>query len=395
MTLRLAWSICGRHRAAFSLLGLWYAFPWFAGALGVDLKMVLWMSWICSVPFALFMYQATAGSHLLGILPLSRREVWQLTCATCVVAPALLQVIVALIVWLLAPIALPLYASRHLVGIDTLLLGGLYSLVVLQLVIGAMALFRHRRRLGRGRRRQDYRLMLPDVRLINRLTGAPRILLVNTALGLFGLGASVAVVLTSSSWMESESLVSIAARELRTFAGDGSWQIKPGDTFVFTPMWIIGFMNVWMPLTRQLRVLPMTHTRAAALFLAAPLALWVAYWMLLLATYTLMVGGPITPRFELLLAVAGTSTLANVIGLRWRNRFFGFAGMAFVYGFWFIVTMAAVVGGIEATPLSLTLLGAVCFGAATALSLHTFRHATSSSPAYQGRPKFFDAPSRS
>ena len=85
----VVWHICRRFWAPFLILACWFAGPWLAAALSGNLTLGLPLSWMGGVPFAIYMYRATSGSQLLGILPLSRREVWQVTCAVGALAPAL------------------------------------------------------------------------------------------------------------------------------------------------------------------------------------------------------------------------------------------------------------------------------------------------------------------
>ncbi len=222
-----------------------------------------------------------------------------------------------------------------------------------------------------------------------------RILLVHTLFGVVCFGGGFCLVLILDVWLGGRSLVEFVADELRAFSGTKAWAMRPGDSLFFTPMWIIGFANIWTPMAHQLRVLPLTPRTANAIFLASPIVMWVVLWGMYLAAYAVIVGGPITPRLDLFLAISGTSTLANVISLRWKNRLYGMFGMAFVYGFWMLASLVAMVANLTDIFIPLTIIGATFYGAAIAINHHTLVHATSASAAYQRQPKFFDTPARS
>jgi len=135
----VAWQLCRRHWGAFYALAFWFAAPWLAGVLTGNLTLALPLSWMGGIPFAIYMYRATAASHVLGILPLARLEVWQIACVAGAVAPALVQLAVATVMWVVALLVWPHYGSTHRAGIDMVLLGALYSLAFFQLVLIATA----------------------------------------------------------------------------------------------------------------------------------------------------------------------------------------------------------------------------------------------------------------
>lgn len=446
----IASQLCRRHWALFTLLTFWFTLPGFVGAFGFDLSHVLRLSWMVSAPLAVYMYQVTSGSQLLGILPLARREVWQITTLVGAVAPALLQFGVAGTIWLLASVLLPRGTTVTLVGLDTIALGAVYSLAFLQLVLIATASLRRRRivttalatgalgaMLWRAQdlpsnisefsapsalvllaaailavvnvripgalaarvpaRPQSYRLTfdLPAIGIFDRLTGVKRILLAHTLFGVVCFGAAFGWVLMASVWFDGATLLEVVSDELQAFSGADSWVLQPGDSLFFMPMWVIGFANIWTPLARQLRVLPLTPREANAIFLASPILMWVALWMIYLVTYAGIVGGPITLRLELFLAISGTSALANVISLRWKNRLYGMFGAAFVYGFWAVAAIVGLVLSLTQLTIPLLTIGVVFYAAAIWLNHNTLVHATSASAAYQRQPKFFDTPARS
>lgn len=447
----LAWQLCLRHRIAFLALGLWFIAPWLAASASGDLALALPFSWMGSIPFAIYTYRATSGSQLLGILPLTRREVWQITCLVGALAPVLVQFGVAVAMWALAYAAFPVYAGTHGAGLDTLALGAAYSLVVLHLVLVATASLRRHRpviaalaiaALGTlvwftealpsrvseftassalvfwttavlaivvirlpgslatrvPARSHSYRLTfddLPGMGLLDRLTGVKRILLVHTLFGFMLFSVALGLMVVLDVWFGRATLAGAVADELRMFRSDGEWVMRPGASALFTPMWVIGFANIWTPMVRQLRVLPLTSRGANAIFLAFPIAMWVALWVLYLITYILVVGGPVTLRLELFLAISGSSTVASVISLRWKNRLYGMFGVAFVYGFWFVASVADMVLGLTEARIPLLVIGVVFYSAAIAINHHTLMHATSASAAYQRQPKFFDTPARS
>jgi hypothetical protein len=447
--MNVIWQLCRRHWAAFLLLGFWFMMPWLAAAVTADLPFALRFSWMGAVPFAIYMYRASSGSQLLGILPLARREVWQITCVIGALAPALLQLVVALIVWLMATVLLPSSAGIQRVGIETPLLGAVYTVAFLQLVLIATASFQRQRAVSAAlalpalgafawfadvlparvsefspasalgfwaaaivavvivrspgtlaapipARSQSYRLAFnfPGFSILDRLTGVKRILLVHTLFGVVCFGAAMAFVLMTAVWLDRGTLTEVVADELRAFSGENIWVLRPGDSLFFTPMWIIGFANIWTPMAHQLRVLPLTPSRANALFLASPFAMWVVLWTMYLVAYAAIVGGPITPRLDLFLAISSTSTLANVISLRWKNRLYGMFGFACVYGFWMLASVVGVMLNLTDILIPLTVIGLVFYGAAIAINHHTLVHATSASAAYQRQPKFFDTPTR-
>ncbi len=446
----IAWQLCRRHWAAFAALTFWYVGPWLAGALGFDLSHALRFSWMASAPFAIYMYQVTSGSQLLGMLPLARREVWQITCGVGAVAPALVQFIVATaMLFLVAPL-LPADVTTNLVGMDTLVLGAMYSLAFLQLVLIATTGLRRQAFVTAAlaiaaagimlwfaqllpssfsefttasawafwlaavvgivinrvpgtlaaavpARPQSYRLTfdLPAIAILDRLTGVKRILLVQTLFGMLCFGGGFVLVLLLDVGLGSRTMVEFVADELRAFSGAETWVMRPGDTLIFTPMWVIGFANIWTPMARQLRVLPLTPSQANAIFLASPILMWGVLWLMYLVAYATVVGGPVTPRLALFLAISGTSTLANVISLRWKNRLYGMFGAAFVYGFWTLASIVALVLNITDATIPLGIIGVVFYAAAIWLNHNTLVHATSASAAYQRQPKFFDTPARS
>jgi len=207
--------------------------------------------------------------------------------------------------------------------------------------------------------------------------------------------AALFVVVVGSVWVDGVTMTEKVARELRAFSGADGWVLQPGATLLFTPMWVIGFSNIWTPMARQLRVLPLTPREANAVFLASPVAMWLALWVMYLTVYAVVVGGPFTPRLDLLLAISGSSTLANVISLRWKNRLFGMIGVAFVYGFWMAASLATVVMNTTNVLIPLIAIGTVFYIAAIAINHNTMVHATGASAAYQRQPKFFDTPARS
>lgn len=422
----IAWQLCRRHWAAFLVLALWYASPWFAAALSVDLSLALRFSWMGSVPFAIYMYQATSGSQLLGILPLARREVWQITCVVGALVPALMQLAMATVVWWLAAVTLPTFASTHLVGIDTLVLGAVYSLAFLQLVLIATAAVRRQHpvtaTLALGAlgimmwlaqflparlseftttsalafwaaavlgvvivrvpgslaapvpdRSQSYRFAfgLPHIGILDRLTGVKRILLIQTLLGVLCFGAAFGSVLLMSMWLDGVTLGEVVADELQAFSGGGEWVLRPGNSLFYTPMWVIGLANIWTPMARQLRVLPLTPRQANTVFLSFPVGMWVVLWAMYFIAYAFIVGGPMTPRLDLFLAISGTSTLANVISLRWKNRVYGMLGVAFVYSFWLVASMATWALNLTDVLIPLTVIGTAFYGAAIAINHNT------------------------
>jgi hypothetical protein len=221
-----------------------------------------------------------------------------------------------------------------------------------------------------------------------------RILLVHTLFGVVCFGAAMAFVLMTSVWLDRGTLAEVVADELRAFSGENIWVLRPGDSLFFTPMWVIGFANIWTPMAHQLRVLPLTSSRANALFLASPVVMWGVLWTMYLVAYAAIVGGPITARLDLFLAISSTSTLANVISLRWKNRLYGMFGVAFVYGFWMLASVVGLVLNLTDILIPLTVIGLVFYGAAIAINHHTLVHATSASAAYQRQPKFFDTPAK-
>ena len=445
----IAWQLCRRHWVAFLILAFWFAMPWLALALTSDLSFALRFSWMGAVPFAIYMYRATSGSQLLGILPLARREVWQITCVVGALAPAVVQLVVALVVWLMTTVLIPASAGIHRAGIDTPLLGGVYTLVLLLSVLIATASLRRQRVLTAAlslaalgilawftdvlparvseftttaalvfcasavlavvivripgslaapvpARLPSYRLTLdlPGIGILDRLTGVKRILLVQTLFGVLCFGSGFCLVLILDVWLGGRTLVEFVADELRAFNGAGVWEMRPGDSLFLTPMWVIGLANIWTPMARQLRVLPLTPREANTVFLSSPVAMWVVLWVMYFIAYALIVGGSITPRLDLFLAISGTSTLANVISLRWKNRLYGMFGVAFVYGFWAVASIVGVM--LNLTPLTIPLLtiGIVFYAAAITINHNTLVHATSASAAYQRQPKFFDTPAR-
>lgn len=446
----ISWQLCRRHWAAFLGLAFWFVMPWLALALTSDLSFALRFSWMVAVPFAVYMYRATSGSQLLGILPLARREVWQITCVVGALAPAVVQLIVALVMWIIARALSPAFADIHQVGIDSPLLGAVYTLTCLQFVLIATASLQRQRMTTAAiaiaalaslvwfadvlparvsgftttsalvfwaaavlavvivripgalaapvpSRLPAYRLTfdLPGMSVLDRLTGVKRILLVQTLFGVLCFGGGFLLVLMLDVWLGGRTLVAFMADELGAFSGANVWVMRPGDTLIFTPMWIIGFANIWTPMARQLRVLPLTPREVNAIFLASPILMWTVLWLLYLLAYTVVVGGPVTPRLALFLAISGTSTLANVITLRWKNRLYGMFGVAFVYSFWTLASIVALVMNLTEATVPLAAIGVVFYTAAIGLNHNTLVHATSASAAYQRQPKFFDTPARS
>lgn len=445
----IAWQLCRRHWAALGVLTFWFTLPGFVGAVGFDLSHVLRLSWMASAPVAVYMYQVSSGSQLLGILPLARREVWQITTLVGAVAPALLQLGVAATIWLLASVLLPSSTTVTLVGLDTIALGAVYSLAFLQLVLIATTGLRRQAfvtaalaiatvaimllfvdllpaRLSEftvisalafwvaavvgvviirlpgslaaplPTRPRSYRLTfdLPGIGMLDRLTGLKRILLVQTLFVVLCIGGGLGVALLLDVWLGGRSPVEFVAEELRAFNGANIWVMRPGDSVIFTPMWIIGLANIWTPLARQLRVLPLTPRETTAIFLASPIVIWAVLWLMYLAVYAATIGGPISPRLALFLAISGTSTLANVISLRWKNRIYGMLGVAFVYSFWMLASIVALVLNLTEATVQLGIIGVAFYAAAISLAHNTFVHATSASAAYQRQPKFFDTPAR-
>lgn len=446
----IAWQLCRRHWIAFLGLAFWFAMPWLALALTGELSFALRFSWMGAVPFAIYMYRATSGSQLLGILPLSRREVWQITCVVGALAPAVVQLVVALVTWLMTAALFPTLAGIHRVGMDTPLLGAVYTLALLQVVLIATATLRRQRMAMAAlaiaasgtlvwftdvlparvseftttaalafwatavlavvivripgslaapvpARLPSYRLTfdLPGIGVLDRLTGVKRILLVQTLFGVLCFGGGFCLVLILDVWLGGRTVVEFMADELRVFGGAGMWMMRSGDTLLFTPMWIIGLANIWTPMARQLRVLPLTPREANAIFLASPIVMWAVLWLMYLVAYATVVGGPFTPRLDLFLAISGTSTLANVISFRWKKRLYGMFGVAFAYSFWMLASVVALVLNLTDILIPLIVIGSVFYGAAIAINHNTLVHATSASAAYQRQPKFFDTPARS
>ncbi len=449
-TLHTAWQLCRRHWGAFLALAFWFMGPWLAGALSGDLTLALPLSWMGGIPFVIYMYRATAASHVLGILPLARREVWQIACVAGAVVPALVQLTVATVVWVVVLFTFPHYNSTHRAGLDMVLLGALYSLAFFLLVVIAAASVRRQRwltavlaiaamvtltwfvgalpaRVGDfttpsvlvlavavvlavvliripgalaapvPANSQTYRFTidLPGIGILDRLTGIKRILLVHTLYGFVLFAAAFLVVVVGSVWVDGVTMTEKVAQELSAFSGVDGWVLQPGATLLFTPMWVIGFSNIWTPMARQLRVLPLTPREANAVFLASPIAMWMALWAMYVTAYVLAVGGPFTPRLDLFLAISGSSTLANVISFRWKNRLFGMVGVAFVYGFWMAASLATALLNLTLIQAPLIAIGVALYIAAVAINHHTLVHATGASAAYQRQPKFFDTPARS
>jgi hypothetical protein len=446
----IAWQLARRHWITFLVLTFWYGMPWLTAALGFDLSYALRFSWMVSAPFAVYMYQVTSGSQLLGILPLARREVWQITCVMGALVPAVIQFVVATIILILASLLLPADTTVNPAGMDSLVLGALYSLAFLQLVLIATASVR-RQALATAAiavaaigallwrtqflpsdasefttlstlvvwvgavvgivivrvpgslaapvpaRPATYRLTLglPAIGMLDRLTGVKRILIVQVLLGVACFAAAFSLGLMMSVWVDDSTLVGVAADELRAFRGGGEWLLRSGESLFFMPMWVIGLANIWTPMARQLRVLPLTPREVNAVFLAWPIVMWLVLWMMYLAAYAIIVGGPMTPRVDLFLAISGTSTLASVISLRWKNRLYGMVGVAFVYSFWTMASIVALVVNPADATIPLLIIGAVFYAAAVTMNHKTLLHATSASPAYQRQPKFFDTPARS
>lgn len=445
----VAWQLCRRHWAAFAGLAFWFAMPWLALALTSDLSFALRFSWMGAVPFAVYMYRATSGSQLLGILPLARRDVWQITTVIGALAPALVQLVVALVMWMMTRVLSPALAGLHQVGIDSPLLGAVYTLTCLQFVLIATASLQRQRMTTAAiamvvlaslawftdvlparvsdfsttsalvfwatavlavvivrmpgslaapvpARLPAYRLTfdLPVAGMLDRLTGVKRILLVQTLFGVLCIVGGLLLALALDVQFGGRTVVEFVAEELRAFSGTNIWVMRPGDSLIFTPMWIIGLANIWTPMARQLRVLPLTPREANAIFLAWPIVMWVVLWLVYLAAYASIVGGPVTPRLALFLAISGTSTLANVISLRWKNRLYGMFGAAFVYGFWTLASIVALVMNLTEATVPLATTGVVFYTAAIWLNHNTLVHATSASAAYQRQPKFFDTPAR-
>jgi len=408
------------------------------------------LSWMGGIPFAIYMYRATAASHLLGILPLNRLEVWQVACVAGAVAPALVQLIAATVIWGVALLMFPHYNSTHRAGLDMLLLGALYSFAFFQLVLIATASLRRQQVLMAAlaiaamvtltwfvsalparladftgpaalvlgvavalavflvripgalaapvpASSQTYRFTidLPGIGILDRLTGIKRILLVHTLYGFVLFAAAFLVVVVGSVWVDGVTMTETVARELRAFSGADGWVLRPGATLLFTPMWVIGFANIWTPMARQLRVLPLTPHGANAVFLASPIAMCMALWAMYVLVYALVVGGPFTPRLDLLLAISGSSTLANVISFRWKNRLFGMGGVAFVSGFWMVASIVTLVMNASGVLIPLIAIGTVFYIAAITINYNTLVYATGASAAYQRQPKFFDTPARS
>jgi hypothetical protein len=451
-SLHLAWRLTTREWKTYVLIVLmWLAIPWYGVALGLmDLSFGLRFSWIGLGALAVYLYRRMAVHNLLLTLPVTRREVWGASCLAAVVVPTLVQIVVSVLMlalmWSRADVAMFRHAS-----LETLLLGGLYSVVFLQLVLLLTPGFSSRRQsvvtvaaalslaalwwyadflpetvgaftstsalllwatvvigivayrlpstyapvapLARAGRR--FTLDVSGFVLLNRLTGVPSVLVAHTLLGVVCFGGAFLMAVMLPVWFDSKTLAEATAEQFAWFHNIDGRGLLTGDSILFLVTWVIGFANIWTPLAQQLRVLPLTPRTVNTVFLTMPLIMWAIVWVILLAIRTWILGYPGTLRLDILLAVSGTSTLANVISFRWRNRLYGMAGAALMYGFWSVVSVALLVTRVQDARVLLALTGVTFLALAVRINHHTIVHSHSAAPAYQRQPKFFDTPARS
>lgn len=426
-------------------LPLWYGF-----ALGVfDLHDVLRFSWIALGLLAAYLYRSITKSHLVALLPITHHDAWIATSLVAAAVPALIQVAIGLLMLALVP-----DYGRDLLGrapsATMVVLGGLYTAGFLQIALSVPApagrlsllhtalvifivvgLFLNAHVLpaslgeftplsagmalsaafllvsrtmqvqlhpGRSLERpaHNWRFAPPlaTTRLADRLTGIQRILVVQLAFGTFLFGTATVVVLWVTTWIDGTTMSAATLELLAPFSTGSGWIMRPGDSFLFTPMWVIGFTSIWIPFARQLRILPLSPLRVTTAFLALPVLMWLVVWAIFVALYITFVGTPASFRLDAMVAGAGTTALANTLSWRWQNRLYGMVGMGLIYGFWGAMSIAVLVFGNPRSGLFVSLIGVVFLAAAVWLCLHTVRHANSGSAAYQRRPKFFDTPAR-
>lgn len=446
----LAVQIGRREWKSYVISQVWTLPLWYGFALGVfDLHDVLRFSWVALGLLAAYLYRSIAKSHLVALLPITHHDAWIATSLLAAAVPALIQVAIGLLMLGVVP-----DYGRELLGrapnATMVMIGGLYTAGFLQialslpapaqrrpllhtalvivLVVGlfvnahvlparmgeftplsaAMALsaafllvsrtFQVQLHPKRSVERQTGWRLAPPIaatRLADRLTGLPRILVTHLALGTFLFGTSVVGVVWLGTWLNGTTLAVETLEVLAPFATSTGWIMRPGDSFFFTPMWVIGFTNIWIPMARQLRILPLTPGEVASAFLAVPVLMWCLVWIIFMAVYMAYVGTPASLRLDALVAGAGTTALANTISWRWQNRLYGMVGFGLIYGFWFAASIGALVVGNPRSGTFVLFTGVVFLLAAVWLCLRTIRHANSASAAYQRPPKFFDTPARS
>jgi hypothetical protein len=443
MTLRLTRSFLRRDWFIHAALALWHVLPWYFVAAGfLDMSFALRMSWFALVMVTVYMLRAITRSQLLVVLPVNRREVWHATCLSAVVLPALGQTLIGLALLVVVP-----YRGwtefQPAPTVELMLLAGLYSAAFLQLalfvaagrsnrlaaavalpLLGVLAWFTERLPVSvsqldaagwaiawlvavvvialarmpathvavtpERQRVSPLRPGLPEIAVLNRVTGVSRIFVSHVLLVVAGVGGIVAWMLLMGHGMEGRSALAMVTEELALFGGSPVTELGRNNNWFFPLMWGFGIGNVWTPFARRLRTLPLTSAQTNAIFLLSPLIGWLVTWTMFLALYALVVGPVVTPRLDVWLGLSGTSALASVISLRWKTRFFGMLGMVFVYVFWSLVSIGVLVT--QPTDLgTLMLIVGLCFhGGAVVLNGHTLRHATSGSPAYQPVPRLFD-----
>jgi hypothetical protein len=442
-TLRLTGSFLRRDWTTHAALALWHVLPWYFVAAGfLDMSFALRMSWFALVMVAVYMLRAIARSQLLLVLPVNRREVWYATCLSAVVLPALGQALVGLILLAIVPYrGVPEITAAPTV--ELILLAGLYSAACLQLalfvvagrsnrlaaaaalpLLGVLAWFTehllvsvsqldpagwaiawlvavvvialvrmpttHVAVTPERQRASPLRPGLPEIAVLNRVTGLSRIFVSYVPLVIVLVCSIMAGTLLLASWMDGRSALAETSEKLALFGGAPIADVGRDHDWFFPLMWGFAIGNVWTPFVRRLRTLPLTPAHLNAIFLVAPLIGWVVAWMMFLALYALVVGPVVTPRLDVWLGLSGTSALASVISLRWRPYFFGMLGMLFVYGVWSVISIGLIVAR-PADLGTLMFIVGICFhGAAVMLNGHTLRHATSGSAAYQSVPKLFD-----
>ena len=445
MTLRLTKSFLRRDWFVHAALALWHVLPWYFVAAGfLDMVFALRMSWFALALMMVYVFRAITRSQLLLVLPVNRREVWNATCLSAVVLPAAAQTLVGLALLAIVPYrGVPDITPAPTA--EMMLLAGLYSAALLQLALfviagrsnrlaaasalpffGALVWFSSRLPTAvsqfdvtswvlawstvvvlivlfrmpatpvagipeRGPA-AGLRPGLPEVAVLNRITGLSRIFVSHALLVIPMVGGMIAVLMLLGYWIDGQSALATVTEEFALFGGAPLTKLNRDSDLFFPLMWAFGIGNVWTPLARRLRTLPLTSDQTNAVFLLSPLIGWVVTWTLCLAVYALVVGPVVAPRLDVWLGLSGTSALASVVSLRWRNRFYGMLGMVFVYVTWTLVSLGVLVFRPGDLGTLMIVIGVGFHTAAVMLNRHTLRHATSGSAAYQPVPKFFDMP---